>query len=163
MVAGFIGTVVMSLMMNVAKMMGLTDMPPMPLIAGSMFTGDPKRAKMIGAFVHFIRMGTVVLGLLYALLFRLTGSASWVSGLIIGLVHGAVTGAIFMPMMGNTRPRMGAAMVTVGRSAPEPSSQVRLVEPGFFGKNWGGMTPAGIVMGHVIYGVVVALVYSWLV
>ncbi|MDP8927228.1 MAG: hypothetical protein M3O70_01255 [Actinomycetota bacterium] len=69
-------------------------------------------------------------------------------------------GAVFMPMMGTTHPRMRAAAAAVG---PETAgSQVRLVEPGFFGRNWGGMTPLGMV-GHVIYGVVLALVYSWLV
>jgi hypothetical protein len=30
------------------------------------------------------------------------------------------------------------------------------------GKNWGAMTPAGLVMGHAVYGLVAALVYSWI-
>ncbi len=158
--AGFIGAVAMSLMMKAAKTMGVTDMPAMPLVLGSMFTGDAKRAQVMGAFGHLIVMGTVVFGLLYAFLFRLVGSASWASGLTLGLIHGVVVGAVFMPMMGTAHPRMGAAVAAVG---PETAgSQVRLVEPGFFGRNWGGVTPVGILVGHVIYGVVLALVYSWL-
>jgi Asp-tRNA(Asn)/Glu-tRNA(Gln) amidotransferase A subunit family amidase len=39
-IAGFAGTVVMSLLMNGAKAAGMTNMPPMPLVAGSMMSGD---------------------------------------------------------------------------------------------------------------------------
>jgi len=28
------------------------------------------------------------------------------------------------------------------------------------GRNWGAMTPLGVLMGHVVYGAVVALVYG---
>ncbi len=39
-------------------------------------------------------------------------------------------------------------------------SDVQLAAPGFMGANWGGMTPARLVMGHVVYGVVRALLYN---
>lgn len=35
--------------------------------------------------------------------------------------------------------------------------------PGMMGKAWGGMTPMGVLVGHVVYGTVLALVYTWLV
>jgi hypothetical protein len=40
--------------------------------------------------------------------------------------------------------------------------EVRLDPPGIHGKNYGAMTPPGVVMAHVIYGLVVGLVYAWL-
>lgn len=62
-VAGFIATMAMSLMMNAAKLMGATDMPAMSLILGSLFTGASKRAKVLGVFGHSVLMRTVVFGL----------------------------------------------------------------------------------------------------
>lgn len=37
------------------------------------------------------------------------------------------------------------------------------VEPGLFARNCGPMTPMGLLVGHAIYGRVVALVYGALV
>jgi len=37
---------------------------------------------------------------------------------------------------------------------------VSLSAPGLLGSRWGAMTPVGLVMGHVVYGLVVALVYA---
>lgn len=58
-IAGFIATMAMSLMMNAAKLMGATGMPAMSLILGSLFTGASKRAKVLGVFGHSILMGTL--------------------------------------------------------------------------------------------------------
>lgn len=76
-VAGFAGTVVMSLLMNGAKAAGMTNMPPMPLVTGSMMSGDRKKATAIGAMVHFVVMGTVVFGLAYAALFTAFDHDAW--------------------------------------------------------------------------------------
>jgi hypothetical protein len=38
--------------------------------------------------------------------------------------------------------------------------EFELAAPGFMGSGWGGMTPAGLVMGHVVYGIVVAVLYT---
>jgi hypothetical protein len=42
-VAGFVGTAVMTAMMSAAGRMGLTHMPPMTLVTGSMMSGDSDR------------------------------------------------------------------------------------------------------------------------
>ena len=39
----------------------------------------------------------------------------------------------------------------------------QLDPPGIMGVNYGKGTPLGLLMGHAVYGVVVALVYSALV
>jgi hypothetical protein len=56
---------------------------------------------------------------------------------------------------------VGETVTTSSSSATAPQ-EVRLVAPGLFAKNYGPMTPVGLVMGHVVYGLVVALVYGWL-
>jgi uncharacterized membrane protein len=73
-IAGFVGTVVMSLLMNASKAAGMTDMPPMPFVMGSMVSGERKTAMGIGAVLHFIVMGHAVFGLVVALLYQ------WVTG-----------------------------------------------------------------------------------
>jgi hypothetical protein len=30
--------------------------------------------------------------------------------------------------------------------------EVELTAPGFMGRRWGGVTPLGVLMGHVLYG-----------
>lgn len=158
-IAGLIATIVMTVMMKGSAAAGMTNMPPMPLVVGTMMSGDRDSAKRIGAFLHFIVMGTVVFGLIYAALFAAFGTASWITGLAIGIVHGVVVGLIGMPMMGSVHPRMTTPQAD-GTTVVGSSGDVAIVAPGLFGKDWGGMTPAGMVMGHAVYGLVLALVYS---
>lgn len=37
---------------------------------------------------------------------------------------------------------------------------MRLSGPGVLGKDWGGMTPVGLLMGHTVYGLVLARDYT---
>jgi uncharacterized membrane protein YagU involved in acid resistance len=157
-VAGLIGTAVMSAMMKLSAKAGMTDMPPMELVTGSMMSADPDRAKKLGIMVHWIVMGAIVFGLGYAALFTAFGSASWLIGIGIGLVHGLVVGVVFMPMMPAVHPRMSDEP-TFGGTVDVSAGSVRLAAPGVLGSKWGGMTPVGLVMGHAVYGLVVALVY----
>ena len=150
-VAGFVGTAAMTMMMIMGKSMGMTTMD-IALIAGGMMAKDERRARILGNFVHWIVMGTVVFGIVYALLFQALDSAGVVPGLVIGIVHGLVVGAMAMPMMGAIHPRM------------QPLADgFHLDSPGFMGVSYGRGTPVGLIAGHAIYGLVVALVYSALI
>lgn len=146
-IAGFVGTVAMTM----GKSMGMTTMD-IALIGGGMMSGDERKARRAGMFIHLIVMGTLVFGSIYAFLFQALESASWVTGLIVGVVHGAVVGIMAMPMMGAIHPRMMPA-----------AEGFQLDPPGIMGVNYGRGTPLGLLMGHAVYGVVVALVYSGLV
>jgi len=150
-IAGFSGTVAMTLGMTMGKSMGMTTMD-IALISGGMMSGDERKARRAGMFIHLIVMGTLVFGSIYAFLFQALESASWVTGLIVGVVHGAVVGIMAMPMMGAIHPRMKPA-----------AEGFQLDPPGIMGVNYGKGTPLGLLMGHAVYGVVVALVYSGLV
>lgn len=153
--SGFIATLVMTAMIKMSSAAGMTEMPSFELMTGSMMSGDEKTAKMIGAMIHYVMMGTVLFGIIYALLFQTFDSSSWVTGLVIGIVHGLIVGVMFMPMMPMMHPRMGEPAV-VG----EPGGEIRLSAPGVMGKKWGSMTPIGVLMGHAVYGVVMALLYD---
>lgn len=104
-------------------------------------------------------MGTVVFGIAYAASFAVLGTTSWFVGLSIGVAHGIAVGAVGMPMMASVHPRMTASTPAGAETVIESAGDIALVAPGLFGRNWGGMTPAGMMMGHVVYGLVLALVY----
>lgn len=160
-IAGLAATLVMSAMMAMAASAGMTRMPPMPLMMGSMMTGDPRQAFRLGAMIHYLVMGTLVFGLLYAALFTSFDSSSVLTGVAIGAVHGLVVGGMAMPMMPAMHPRMSAS--PDGPAADTSTGTVALSAPGFFGSNWGAMTPVGLVAGHVVYGLIAALIYGALV
>lgn len=163
-IGGFVGTIAMTLLMKMGTRMGMSNMPPMPVIQGAMFTDDESTAKRIGMFTHVIVMGTVVFGTTYAALFAAFGTASWLAGVLIGLVHAVVSGAIGFPMMGSTHPRMESAAAFTGDATYESQpGSLRIASPGFFGVNYGSGTPMGLFMGHAVYGLVVALTYTAIV
>jgi hypothetical protein len=161
-IAGFLATVVMTAMMTAASRMGLTNMPPMTLVMGSMMSGESDRARRIGMMLHYIVMGTVAFGLAYAALITAFDSASALTGVLIGAVQGVVVGGMALPMMPAIHPRMSNDLVD-GPVVTEDQGEVKLTAPGFFGTRWGGITPLGLIGGHVVFGLVLALVYAGLV
>lgn len=163
-VAGFVGTIAYTLTLRAGKRMGMTQMPSMNLIQGAMATDDPSTARRIGVVTHILVMGTVVFGIVYAALFNGFGTSSWLAGLLIGLVHGLVAGAIAMPMIGSIHPRMESVAAFSGTEVVSSDEDtLRVAKPGPFGLNYGDMTPVGLVAGHMVYGLVVALTYTALI
>lgn len=140
-VAGLAGTIIISMVMMMAPKMG---MPKMAIweILGAMFS--PEGNVTLGWVMHLM-MG-VIFGIIYAALWGVgIGSVSAVSGLIFGIVHWLVVGL----MMG------GMPMMHAGIKAGTVSV------PGvFMFKNGGMMSFMGGLMGHIIFGVVVAVVYG---
>ncbi|MBX7233155.1 MAG: hypothetical protein K1X65_02150 [Caldilineales bacterium] len=134
-IAGLAGTAAMTLLMMLAPAMGMPKMDIMGML-GSMVSKDAGRARVIGAVMHFM-MG-IVFALIYTFLWgRGIGSAAVVWGLIFGLVHGLVVG-VMMPMMSRMMPSSSTS------AAGGSGGMARLI---------------GLVMGHLVFGLVVALVY----
>ncbi len=116
-VGGLVATVVMTAMMQVAARAGMTDMPPMPLVMGSIVSGDRKTATTVGGVLHVVMMGTVVFGLVYGSLFTAFDDDRWWVGVLIGVVHALIAGVVFMPMMPKMHPRM--SLHPVGAGTPD--------------------------------------------
>lgn len=126
------GTLVMTALMYMAPTMG---MPKMDIIGmlGTMFTPNQSTARLMGIVAHFM-MGAVF-AIVYALLWSLgIGSPTWLWGVIFGAAHGVVA-AMTMPMMMKMHPR-----------PPQMDS--------------GPMMMVGLLVGHMVFGLVVALTYS---
>ncbi len=131
-VAGLAGTAAMTVLMYLAPMMGLPKMDIIGML-GSMFTSNKGTATILGLVTHFM-MGAFF-AIIYALLWSLgIGSPTWLWGLIFGAVHGVVA-IVTMPLMARMHPR-----------PPEMEG--------------GMLTMLGQLMGHMVYGLVVALVYA---
>ena len=131
-IAGLAGTVAMTILMYLAPLMG---MPKLDIIAmlGTMFTSNKTVSTIIGVMAHLM-MG-VVFAFIYVLLWSFgIGSPTWLWGLIFGAVHGLVVYMI-MPMINRMHPRS--------------------VE-----MEGGTKMAVGMVMVHMLYGLVVALVYA---
>ena len=110
-------------------------MPKVDIIAmlGTMFTNSKTISTIIGVMAHLM-MG-LVFAFIYALLWSFgIGSPTWLWGLIFGAVHGLVL-YVIMPMLNRMHPR-----------PVEMEGSPKLV--------------MGMLMVHMLFGLVVALVYA---
>lgn len=139
-IAGLVATVVFTMILMMAPKMGMPKMDIVGLL-GSMF-GKPNQA--LGWMMHLM-MG-VVFALIYGFLWSSgIGAATWTGGLVFGAVHWLIVGVI-MAMI----PMMHAGIKSGSVQAP-----------GMWMTNNGGlMAFMGGLVGHMIFGVVVALVYA---
>ena len=140
-VAGLIGTVIISMIMMMAPKMGMPKMAIWEML-GSMLS--PTGNVMMGWVMHFV--AGAVFAIIYAILWSAgIGSVGIVSGIVFGIIHWLVVGL----MMG-AMPMMHAGIKSGSVQAPGV----------FMLSNGGMMAFMGGLMGHAIYGVVVALVYG---
>ena len=139
-VAGLAGTVVISMLMAMAPKMGMPKMAIWEML-GTMFSKQGNPA--LGWIVHFM-MG-VIFAIIYAALWAAgIGSATLLSGVVFGVAHFLVAGL----MMG------GMPMLHAGIKAGTVKA------PGVLMLNTGVMGLMGGLIGHAVYGLVVALVYG---
>ncbi|HKZ85226.1 MAG TPA: DUF6789 family protein [Anaerolineae bacterium] len=140
-VAGIVGTAVISIVMAMAPRMGMPKMAIWEML-GSMFSKDGNNT--LGWVLHFM-MGAIF-AIIYAALWSAgVGSVSVGSGALFGAVHWLAAGLV----MG------GMPMLHEGIKAGTVQA------PGVYMLSNGGvMAFMGGLIGHVIYGVVVALVYG---
>lgn len=146
--AGVIGTALMTLAIFAGKVMGLkTDMVR---ILGMGLVTDNRHGKVYGAglVVHFL-FGAVF-GILYALGLNAVGASTMVGtaaawGAVFGVVHGLGVGSV-LGALPRVHPQMGPGQV--------------LQAPGFFGRNIGVGMPVALIWLHIVYGTTAGVVYS---
>lgn len=140
-IAGMAGTVVMSIVLLLAPRMGMPKMDIVGML-GTMF--NKEGSPVLGWIMHF--MLGIIFALIYAALWTAgIGAPTPLWGLIFGAVHWLVSGLMMgvVPMM-----HAGVRAGTVEA-------------PGIFMSNSGGaMAFMGGLIGHMLYGLIVALVYS---
>ena len=143
---GLVGTVVLTTTLRVAQALGWTRMD-IPLLLGTVFSGDRVRASALGYGLHFGNGLLFSLG--YAAIFAAVDAAGWLFGLALGLVHALFGGgALVNVLLPAVHPRMG-----------KPWSDARttplLEPPGFMLLNYGRLTALVTVAAHLAYGAIV--------
>lgn len=144
-VAGVAGTIVMSILLAMAPLMGLPKMDIVGMLA-TMFT---KTANTALGWVLHLMMG-VVFAIIYAVLWSAgIGAAGAGSGALFGAVHWLIVGVI----MG-----MGVPIMHAGVRAGTTKA------PGYWmtANGNGMMAFVGGLIGHVVFGLVVGLVYTFI-
>jgi hypothetical protein len=147
---GLLATAILTAVMIAAQLMGRTRLD-LPLVLGTIATGDPDRARIVGFFFHLAIGEGFALG--YAAGFALLGTATWWLGGLFGLVHVGVALTILVPLLPGIHPRMASERAG-------PASTAELEPPGLFGLNYGPETPAVAIAAHVVFGVALGLLLS---
>ena len=145
-VGGVVGTLVLTSSLRLLQAAGLTRMD-IPLLLGTMFSEDRRRATAIGYAVHFAN--GVIFSLGYAAVFFAVDQAGWLFGALLGIVHAAFAGGTLVNiLLPAVHPRMGTPW-TDAEETPV------LEPPGFMLMNYGRHTAIGTLFAHVAYGAIV--------
>ncbi len=141
-VAGIVATIVFTMILMMAPKMGMPKMDIVSLL-GSMFSA--KSNLVLGWMMHLM-MG-VIFALIYAFLWsRGIGAATWTNGLVFGAVHWLIIGVVMAVV----------PMLHVGIK----SGAVKAPGLWMTGNGGGLMAFMGGLVGHAIFGALVALIYA---
>jgi hypothetical protein len=141
---GVAATAVLTAVIVGAQLAGLTRLD-IPLMLGTLITGDPDRARFVGFFLHLV-MGQFF-ALFYAAGFAQLGRSGWLLGAGFGLIHATIAGAVLVPLLPTIHPRMATERAG-------PSSTTVLEPPGLLALNYGWSTPLVTMAAHVVYGAI---------
>lgn len=141
--AGFVGTLAITALMYGGPVMGFPRMDIATML-GTMFVADMNTAFWLGMGIHFM-MGSVILALIYAAIYRFLPGEPWLRGAIWGFVLWIMAQAVVMPMMGVIHPMIASGQMPT---------------PGFFSLNMGIMAPIGSLIGHLVYGAILGALYG---
>lgn len=144
MIWGLLATVAMTTVLQGAQGLGLSRLS-LPFLAGTFFTGNRRRAVILG-FIFYV-IGGWLFAFLYFVLLASLGLYIWWLGAVMGLLHGLVLLVCGLPLLPYLHPRMA--------SEYDSASALRQLEPpGFMGLNYGHRTPLTTLAGHMVYGAV---------
>jgi hypothetical protein len=149
-VCGFLGTTLLTTIMALAQLFGLTR-TSLPFLLGTMFTPDSDRARVWGLGVHFVN-GWLFTAM-YATAFHSWRRSSWRLGAAIVAVHALFVLVAVLPALPGLHPRMASE-----QDGPTPTRQ--LEPPGMLGLNYGSRTPLSILVAHLIFGATLGALYK---
>lgn len=139
---GVLATALLTASMITAQLAGWTRLD-LPLLLGTIVTGDPDRARVVGFFIHLAIGETFALG--YAAGFAMLGAANWWIGALFGFVHVGIALTILVPLLPGVHPRMATERAGIASTAA-------LEPPGLFALNYGAQTPVVALVSHVLFG-----------
>lgn len=147
---GFVATVALTATMVAAQSVGLSRMD-IPLMLGTIVSGDPDRARVAGLVVHLVN--GQLFALMYVAAFAQIGTATWWLGLLFGLAHGVFALVLVVPLLPGIHPRMESSRAGLHLPAS-------LEPPGAFSLNYGRETPLVALIAHAAYGAILGAFIS---
>lgn len=139
---GFVATLVLTTILSASQGLRQTRMS-VPLILGTLVSGNLDRVKIYGFALHFLNGW--LFSVLYGLVFEALNQSSWWIGAGLGLLHGLFLLAVLMPVLPSVHPRMAGEY-----QHPEPTPL--LEPPGFMALHYGPRTPLVTLAAHLVYG-----------
>lgn len=140
---GIVATAVFTVFSMIGKAVGMTRMDLLDLLGSAVAPPHTTQAKAVGAAMH--HMNGAILGVSWAYAARLAGlDLRWPSA----LAWGAVLWVLAMLMMS----ALGAVHPAIRRGEQ--------ADPGVAATNFGVMTPVGSLMGHLVWALVLGLLYA---
>lgn len=140
---GVVGALAMLLSMRAGRAMGMTQMNFVDLI-GSMFVRPhSSRSQMLGTAIHLV--DGALLAVIWAYGVQLANlPANWATGLL----WGGILWMLALLLMSS----VGAVHPAIRRGEQD--------DPGTAATNFGSMTPMGALMAHLVYGLVLGVLYQ---
>jgi hypothetical protein len=144
--AGALATLVLTTALRAANETGLTRVD-LPLLMGTVFTSDRRRAKLLGYALHFL-VG-LVFAVAYGLILVGIGRGGWLWGAAMGVLHSLFLGTVGVNvLLPAVHPRMG------GEDTSFETSPL-LEPPGILMLNYGRSTPFVSLVAHAAYGAII--------
>jgi hypothetical protein len=144
--AGALATLVLTTALRAANETGLTRVD-LPLLMGTVFTSDRRRAKLLGYALHFL-VG-LVFAVAYGLILVAIGHGGWLWGAAMGVLHSLFLGTVGVNvLLPAVHPRMGGEDTTFETSP-------LLEPPGILMLNYGRSTPLVSLVAHAAYGAII--------
>ena len=143
---GAVGTAILTSGLRLAQEVGVTRMD-LPLLLGTIFTSDRRRAGLVGFAVHFVN--GLLFSLVYAGIFEAVGRAGWLFGLALGFVHASFAGGgLITILLPAVHPRMGNPW--------SDAEETPILEPpGYMLFNYARRTALVTIVLHLAYGAIV--------
>jgi hypothetical protein len=148
-VAGFAGTVLLTVLLAGSQAIGYTRMN-LPYLLGTMLTPDRDRAQVSGIVVHLV-FGWIFAAA-YVAAFHVAGLATWWFGAAIGIVPAAFVLTVALPALPGLHPRMAG-------ESRGPTVVAQLEPPGFMARHYGRRTAGSVLAAHALFGAIVGLLY----
>lgn len=148
--AGFLATLAMSIMMVGSQGLGWTRMS-IPYLMGTMLTSDRGRAMRVGFALHMVNGW--LFSIVYMLIFESRHEVSWWFGMLLGLAHGVLVLTVGMSLIPTVHPRMASEQ-------HGPTANRYFEPPGFLALNYGVQTPLSVLLAHAAYGAILGSVYQ---
>jgi hypothetical protein len=145
--AGFIGALILTLLMYLLKIFGHNL--DLPYLLGSRFVDIEQRTKVYVTGITLHLLIGAGWGVLYVILLTaMVVTPNWPAGILWGFAHGIFVGSM-MGILADTHPY-------IGENQP-------ISHPGILGRRWSDLMPYWILGLHIIFGVCTLSIYHSLV